>query len=320
MPPLYCSVCSHSSSLRCSRCLGALYCSVECQKKDWKTHCKRAENAKKILEQMIGSTAVEDVDASIEKVKKMADLGNSFAQLHVGSYFDAGLGVPIDKTMAASYYKKAADQGSTHAQTNLGVAYADGKGVPVDKAEAFKWYKRAAEKGVANAQCGLGRAFLNGEGVPVDKVEAIKWWKRSAEQGHANAQHNLGNAYTNGDGVPIDLLKSIYWYKRAADQGLILSQCILGQKYATGDGVSVDNVESIKWYTKAAEKGNEDSHRSFGKEAVENCMARAQFQLGNAYFIGQGVSVNREKAVKWLTLASKNGSKPAIILLRVITA
>lgn len=35
---MICSVCSTPSSLQCSRCLRAQYCSIACQKKDWKVH------------------------------------------------------------------------------------------------------------------------------------------------------------------------------------------------------------------------------------------------------------------------------------------
>jgi hypothetical protein len=36
--PTLCGVCSEVASKRCGRCRGVTYCSVECQKLDWKTH------------------------------------------------------------------------------------------------------------------------------------------------------------------------------------------------------------------------------------------------------------------------------------------
>jgi TPR repeat protein len=57
--------------------------------------------------------------------------------------------------------------------------------------------------------------------------------------------------------------------------------------------------EAIKWYTLAAEAG----------------FARAQYNLGNCYFRGAGVSVNKREAVKWLPLAVKGGDINAQALL-----
>jgi hypothetical protein len=70
-PPvtLICSVCGEKSSLRCSNCLGAFYCSIPCQKKDWKTHkviCKQAQEVKKSYE-ALGCHTVEEIDAKLEE-------------------------------------------------------------------------------------------------------------------------------------------------------------------------------------------------------------------------------------------------------------
>jgi hypothetical protein len=79
----YCSVCGHQSSLRCSNCIGALYCSVTCQRKDWKSHkviCKEAEEVKKNFEEH-GYRTVEEVDSMLEIDRRMAELGDAGAQI-----------------------------------------------------------------------------------------------------------------------------------------------------------------------------------------------------------------------------------------------
>ena len=81
-----CSVCCKKSSLRCSNCLGTLYCGQECQTKDWKKHkpqCKAAEMIKKqYIEQ--GHRTVEEIDAEIESTKRMAEQGDAQAQFNMG--------------------------------------------------------------------------------------------------------------------------------------------------------------------------------------------------------------------------------------------
>ncbi len=189
-PPLqYCSVCGHQSSLRCSKCLGALYCSVKCQRKDWKTHkviCKEAEETKKSIEAQ-GCRTVEEIDAELKEFRRFAELGDARAQYNVGLSYFTGVGVGVDKSEGVKWFRLAAAQGNANAQFNLGFAYYNGNGVSVDKVESVKWYRLAAAQGHANAQCNMGYAYYNGDGVSVDKVEAIKWYRLAAAQGHANA-------------------------------------------------------------------------------------------------------------------------------------
>jgi TPR repeat protein len=54
---------------------------------------------------------------------------------------------------------------------------------------------------------------------------------------------------------------------------------------------SVDKVESVKWFRLAAEQG----------------LAQAQFNLGNAYSKGEGVSVDKVEGIKWYRLAAEQG-------------
>jgi hypothetical protein len=155
-PPvtLICSVCGEKSSLRCSKCLGAFYCSVPCQKKDWKVHrviCKKAQEVKKGYE-ALGCHTVEEIDAKLEENIKLAELGNAGAQYNMGlSYFN-GVGVGVDKVEGIKWFRLAANQGDAQAQYNLGQAYSHGDGVSIDKVEAVKWFRLAANQGLAQAQ------------------------------------------------------------------------------------------------------------------------------------------------------------------------
>jgi hypothetical protein len=101
LPPvtLICSVCGEKSSLRCSNCLGAFYCSIPCQKKDWKTHkviCKKAEKVKKSLEEA-GWRTVEEIDAKLKLQRMLAELGDAIDQYNMGLSYDKGMGVSVDK-------------------------------------------------------------------------------------------------------------------------------------------------------------------------------------------------------------------------------
>ena len=176
----HCCVCGKPSSLRCSRCLGAQYCDVSCQRKDWKSHkeaCKVAEVFKKSIEQDYGpQTTVEDVDAQIVVYRRLAELGDGFSMFNLGQAYSTGMGVAKDDVEATKLFRRSAELGVLKAQFNLGNAYAKGKGVNQDKAEAVKWWRRAAEAGDANSQERLGQALYFGHGVEKDYAESFKWY------------------------------------------------------------------------------------------------------------------------------------------------
>ena len=87
--------------------------------------------------------------------------------------------------------RKAAEQGDAEAQFSLGSCYDEGEGVRVDKSLAVKWYRMAAERGDADAQYNLAACYDNGEGVRKNSVAAVKWCRKAAEQGLAVAKEGL---------------------------------------------------------------------------------------------------------------------------------
>jgi hypothetical protein len=83
---------------------------------------------------------------------------------------------------ATAYGRKVrlAEAGNTLAQVALGDMYSLGAGVPQDYAEAAKWYRMAADRGNAAGQYSLGSLYLNGQGVPQDYVLAYMWFNLAA--------------------------------------------------------------------------------------------------------------------------------------------
>ena len=138
----HCCVCGKPSSLRCSRCLGAQYCDVSCQRKDWKSHkesCKRAEEVKKSIEEVHGpQTTVEDFDEKIVEYRRGAELGDKHSLFNLGVAYYTGMGVAKDHDEAFKLFKRSAGLGHVDAQFNVGVAYQKGRGVKKDLAEAVK--------------------------------------------------------------------------------------------------------------------------------------------------------------------------------------
>jgi TPR repeat protein len=76
-----------------------------CQRKDWKTHkvtCKEAEKLIKILEKDPCRT-VDEIDAQLEKYRRLAELGDPSVQYNVGYMYFYGVGVCVDQVESAKW-------------------------------------------------------------------------------------------------------------------------------------------------------------------------------------------------------------------------
>ena len=220
LPPTtthHCSVCGKPSFLRCSRCLGAQYCDVSCQRKDWKSHkeaCKKAEEFKKSIEEVHGpQTTAEDVDEKIVEYRLGAELGDREALFNLALSYNTGMGVAQDHDEAFQLYKKSSDLRHVLAHFKMGIAYANGHGVEKDEAEAVKWWRKAAEAGDAKSQGNLGQALQFGVGgVKIDFAESFKWYLEASKSDDIDSLFFVGFAYSDGRGISIDKGKSFTYY------------------------------------------------------------------------------------------------------------
>lgn len=72
-----------------------------------------------------------------------AQAGDPEAQTNVGEIFERGLGGVPNPEAAALWYQKAADQSYSRALFDLGTLYEQGSGVPMDRMKALNLYRRA---------------------------------------------------------------------------------------------------------------------------------------------------------------------------------
>ncbi len=193
------------------------------------------------------------------RLKPFAELGNAKAQSYVGTMYEAGRGVELNRGEAVAWFLKAAGQGDAYSQSHLGYAYEKGLGVASDEKLAAEWYAKAAEQGDAYGEARLASLYRDGRGVTQDFELAAKWFAKAADQGSAWAQMNLGLLYIKGQGVPLDYTKAMYWLRNAADRNDSYAQYNLGWAYESGTGVPKDRQEAIKWYGKASDGGNQEA-------------------------------------------------------------
>ncbi|HLY04987.1 MAG TPA: TetR family transcriptional regulator [Rhizomicrobium sp.] len=150
---------------------------------------------------------------------KLAETGDTSAELLVGLEYLEGKGKPKDEPMAVDWLSRAAAKGQPVAQYDLGALYADGRGVHADPVQAFQWFGSAALRGNRRAMHFLAIAYAEGVGTTKDLPEAARWFERAANLGAVNSQFNLAVLYERGMGVPQSLTTAYKWYAIAAQQG-----------------------------------------------------------------------------------------------------
>jgi TPR repeat protein len=134
----------------------------------------------------------------------------------LGSAYRHGLyGLVKSDKKAAKIWKRAVELGNVNAMNNLGTLYENGSGVKLDKKQAMKLYRAAADRGDAISQYNLG--YLLDAEKKFD--ESFRYYALSADQGYTAAEHILGICYRLGEGTEVDLSKARYWFERAAAKG-----------------------------------------------------------------------------------------------------
>ncbi len=127
-----------------------------------------------------------------------------------------------DYKTALSEWLRLAERGNTTAQLHVGLMLRDRQGVRWRDFEgAASWFRRAAAGGSAEAEYALGRLYYEGFMVPRDTAEMRTMLKAAAWQGHARAQLTLGVIYEYGlDDIGRDYTAALMWYELAARHGV----------------------------------------------------------------------------------------------------
>jgi len=94
------------------------------------------------------------------------------------SAYDGG-----DYATAFREWRRLAEAGNTEAQIALAGLYRGGVGRAIDLGRAAQWYGQAARSGDAVAQLNLAEMLEHGWGVTRDNVAAFIWYHRAAAQG-----------------------------------------------------------------------------------------------------------------------------------------
>ncbi len=268
----------------------------------------------------------------LPELEKARQLGNSAAGLLLADYYLTQTDNPDNLQAAKNIYQDFAEQGDRDGQLKLAYLYDQGLGMPVDKALAAKWYTLSAEQGQPVAQYLLGKIYQLGylgkqpnyeeakrlyqlaqnayppaaialgfvyETIDEDYARAFTSYQLAAKKGNAVGQYDLGLMYENGKGIAVNYEDARKLYTDAAKEGNSKAMTQLADLYFTGLGGDRNESESLAWYTKAASSGE----------------ASAMYQLGLFSETGVATRLDFTQAVNYYQQAAARGNEKAKLAL-----
>ena len=124
----------------------------------------------------------EQNDLFADYTEELRDIDNMYnARINLGFVFDS--------------YKRLAEKGNLFAMVGLGSCYCYGRGVSENIQKGIKLIRFALDKSNPKAYNAMGILYELGIGVSKDIKKGLSLQKKSAELGYVAAQYNLGRTY-----------------------------------------------------------------------------------------------------------------------------
>ncbi|WP_288386644.1 tetratricopeptide repeat protein, partial [uncultured Acinetobacter sp.] len=147
------------------------------------------------------------------------------------------------------------------------------------------------------AQNSLGNGYEYGFWGDVNLKQAEHWYRKAADQNYIKGIHNLG--------VSIFLQKrykdALLYFEKAASMNHADSINMLGIYHKEGIIFEQDHKKALQYFSKAID--------------IDANNASALFNIGQAYYYGEGVKQDYTKAFVWLTKSANQDYSLAQIQL-----
>lgn len=126
------------------------------------------------------------------------------------------------------------------------------------------------------------------------QIDRLKCFSNESNRINNEAEMNCryGLQYYEGKGTQQDYEKAVYYYRLAADKGNVQAQFSLGILYYCGIGMKAPDKDTAFRYL---------------KQAALSGHAKAQYCYGICLANGEGVRINRTKAVRYFRISADNG-------------
>ena len=227
-----------------------------------------------------------------DSYKRLAEKGNLFAMVGLGSCYCYGRGVSENIQKGIKLIRFALDKSNPKAYNAMGILYELGIGVSKDIKKGLSLQKKSAELGYVAAQYNLGRTYLFGQkGIVKSESLAFMWFEKAASQGLGEALYELANAYMKGIGVAKNVDLALCLYKSAFSKGVPSAKLALGELYFMGKFFEQDRQKAYNCIKQSAESG----------------VGRAQALLGLIYCTNEFMPLDYRQAEMWIEKALDSG-------------
>ncbi len=201
-----------------------------------------------------------------------------------------------------------AKEGSPYYMGLLGIFLRSGEaGCSVNLSAAEQWSKAALKKGHPFGSYNLANlAMLNGDFAEATRLyqDAALLLQRRASEGDPVAMYCMGEI--DFQVLPTNVSRALDLFQKSADAGYPQAQATIGALFLKGLPGILDR--------------NPDKGVSLLSEAVRAKSLTARFNLGMAYYNGDGVNQDSVKAAQWLQVAEKqNFAEAQYVLGRLLT-
>ena len=244
----------------------------------------------------------QNIALALQLERKAAAQGHMFGLNNLGVYYDYGLGVPVNKPTALSYYLKAARQGSATAQRNAALQYSQGKGGVArnDKLALFWMQLSANQDGTTGDN---SRAALPGYKAPCTgscNTQAMQLVNSFRVQDACTASDLTRVNFCNSHGSPTVVDDAV--------QKVCICLCDPTSKY---NSANCDHQQpcgqAYRLYLKATAASDTEALSLLQPLASTQKEPCAQYMMGLLYRDGLGVTKDMTRAVAWYKLAVAQG-------------
>lgn len=314
------------------------------------------EKAKDPIAQFcIGLMEMDNPPRNIEKglrsLERSADQGFATAQATLGMIYFTGIGVPRDPKEAIKWCSHASRQKLPLGMFYLGMAYSAGDGVKRNNDFSNRWIGGAAERGLSMAQLTIGMKLALGDGIDRDLDLGVQWLRQASIRGSAEAQLQLRRFENLLARSPMRQSKIEKRQRKSiAKMAEQVSTTSAEAPPLQPESVNIDDVNALladrknnsappqkKFSAKSVFPPSPDkevqSFRELGlehykalnfSEAKQNFLKASEVNdpvalryMGIMYFLGQGVELDYNQAIDWLSRSKKYGDKEADRYLKI---
>lgn len=261
---------------------------------------------------------VEDPEAAAKYwLTKSADQGYCEAQLQIGKIHLKSPEVEGSIKKAYDYFNNAASIYYDEPYFYLGIMHTDPQYGLVDHKKATNYFKKVYRYIEPGDLYKISKLYQQQNDETSNNL-AVEFLEKAASMRHAEAQYEYALSLQQKK-TPY----SIEWFKKAAEQKHLKAQLRLGEYYICRE----NNELAMHWYSQAADQKSIEAYYALGllnarilkfksayhyyKAADDKGHVGASYKLGIIYYLGQGVQIDQQKALKYFEKAANRRNPKA---------